>query len=209
MIQENPLYIMEGKEIGLLISKKREKLNLTMDELAKQTGTSRQNINRYQKWNLIKPDYILLKTIFRILQIDLEISDTGHVSNSTINNKTTSNIQQMGTFGTRLKQYRELKRLSQTEFAEAMGTQQQHIGNWERGRSKIGYDNLNLLKKAFPQLNMDWLETGEGAMTIEVMTKTPINTSTNLRELRVHIDQLEGELLKAYRNYYQMTSTIS
>lgn len=68
---------MDGKSIGELISKKRATLNLTLEDVAEKTGTSRQNIKRYEDWNLKKPDYILLKDIFRVLGISESFLPSG------------------------------------------------------------------------------------------------------------------------------------
>ena len=71
----------------------------------------------------------------------------------------------MEDFGKRLRKFREESlRVNKSKFAELVGTRQQYVGGWENGRSKLSHDNMELLRKTFPQLNMDWLETGKGHM---------------------------------------------
>lgn len=64
---------MDGKEIGALIKKKREDKGFAMQDVADKVGTSRQNIRRYEIWDLKKPDRDLLESILLFLEINPSI----------------------------------------------------------------------------------------------------------------------------------------
>ena len=52
-------------------------------------------------------------------------------------------------FGDLLKELRAQKKVSQTELARAIGVSNGNVGDWERGRSKPGYDALVALSRYF------------------------------------------------------------
>ena len=52
-------------------------------------------------------------------------------------------------FGDLLKELRTQKKVSQTELARAIGVSNGNVGDWERGRSKPGYDALVALSRYF------------------------------------------------------------
>lgn len=118
----------------------------------------------------------------------------------------------METFGQRLKYFREEMRLTQSEFAEKLGygTTQTMISKWERINKKVYLaKNLVLIKKAFPQLNDDWLSSGIGeykpqpkTYTFEELTPPKVNESTveylkTIIEQKDKIISLQEQLLKA------------
>lgn len=63
--------------------------------------------------------------------------------------------------GARLRQARELRRMSQGELAEATGAARQSVVVWERGQSEPGL--LKAYKAAeFLGVSLEWLVTGQG-----------------------------------------------
>ena len=52
-------------------------------------------------------------------------------------------------FGELLKELRAQKKVSQIELARAIGVSNGNVGDWERGRSKPGYDALVALSRYF------------------------------------------------------------
>lgn len=52
-------------------------------------------------------------------------------------------------FGDLLKELRAQKKVSQIELARAIGVSNGNVGDWERGRSKPGYDALVALSSYF------------------------------------------------------------
>lgn len=69
----------------------------------------------------------------------------------------------MGTYGSRLREFRQYKKLSQIEFAELCGVSQANVTQWETDRNKAS-GNIIKIQKAFPDLNIEWLEIGKGEM---------------------------------------------
>jgi transcriptional regulator with XRE-family HTH domain len=63
----------EGRRIGKLITEKRESLGWSLEYVADKFGTTRQNIRRYEIWDLKKPDMSLLEGIFEMLDLDKKI----------------------------------------------------------------------------------------------------------------------------------------
>lgn len=67
--------------------------------------------------------------------------------------------------GIRLKEWREYKRLSQSDFAESIGLKQGSYSDIERGRIKgLSSSTIKLITIAYDDLNISWLLTGEGQM---------------------------------------------
>lgn len=52
-------------------------------------------------------------------------------------------------FGDLLKELRMQRNVTQTELAKAIGVSNGNVGDWERGRSKPGYDALAALSRYF------------------------------------------------------------
>jgi transcriptional regulator with XRE-family HTH domain len=103
-----------------------------------------------------------------------------------------------GSFGARLTQFREeYTRLSATDFAEKIKTKQQYISNWEGGRSKPNATNLKLIETAYPELNIDWLFTGNQPMikgTIKHVEPSIEDTNKHYGQLKNTARQLENKL---------------
>jgi len=65
--------------------------------------------------------------------------------------------------GERLKAILSHLKLTQSAFAERVGSSQQLINLFARSkREVIGGKVLYKIKEAFPSINLDWLVTGEG-----------------------------------------------
>lgn len=62
----------------------------------------------------------------------------------------------------RLQQFLELEQLTPSRLADIMGIQRSGLSHILSGRNKPGYDFLNKLLKKFPQINAEWLITGNG-----------------------------------------------
>ena len=59
-------------------------------------------------------------------------------------------------FASLLKQLRAKKGVSQLELAKAIGVSNGNVGDWERGRSKPGYDALIALSRFFEVSAGNW-----------------------------------------------------
>ena len=73
-----------------------------------------------------------------------------------------------GAFGERLKHFREKHlKLSQSQFGKALNITQEEISRIERGHAAKLTDRVsNRLRLAFPQLDQDWLISGDGEMIL-------------------------------------------
>lgn len=62
--------------------------------------------------------------------------------------------------GARIKELRNLVKISQEELADKIKVSRGNVGDWERGRAKPGAEALLLLSKFF-NVSVDWILTGE------------------------------------------------
>lgn len=69
--------------------------------------------------------------------------------------------------GKRLRTVRKKLKLTIIEFAEKMGVFFTQYSRYEKGQDFL-VSNLYRIKKAIPNLNIDWLVSGEGEMFIDV-----------------------------------------
>jgi transcriptional regulator with XRE-family HTH domain len=61
-----------------------------------------------------------------------------------------------------LKKFRENLNLTQSEFAEKLETTQANVSSWESGKSDPSNAIIRKLKAIYPDLNIDWLYSGQG-----------------------------------------------
>lgn len=129
-------------------------------------------------------------------------------------------------FGELLKELRAQKKVSQIELARAIGVSNGNVGDWERGRSKPGYDALVALSRYFeisPGRLLELPLTDDVLICDNVpLTQMEINVITMLRllgnqERKISIDfitmlyeQATGEKGSIYSTYiedeYRQTS---
>lgn len=64
----------------------------------------------------------------------------------------------------RIKEIRKEKKLTQVEFAKTLGVSQSGVSQYEKGQRSPDSAFYALFAKAFPDLNLHWLITGEGEM---------------------------------------------
>jgi transcriptional regulator with XRE-family HTH domain len=75
----------------------------------------------------------------------------------------------------RLQQILELYDLTPSRLAEKMGVQRSGISHIMSGRNKPSFDFMIALLKLFPELNANWLLTGEGDITSNEKLSKPVN----------------------------------
>ncbi|MEP7217636.1 MAG: helix-turn-helix domain-containing protein [Bacteroidota bacterium] len=108
----------------------------------------------------------------------------------------------MSTIGTRIREVRQQKNLSQAEFARELGFGQHAISDFERDRKVPGGVFLIALKTVF-DVSLDWLATGHLPLLISggnPATSPYIKTITTMEELdRVIpvVGELPGEAYRA------------
>lgn len=71
------------------------------------------------------------------------------------------------TINERIRELRERLNISQTEFAENLGSGRGIIKNIEEGRTLPKPQLIDLIARVF-NINRTWLETGEGEMFVEM-----------------------------------------
>lgn len=90
-----------------------------------------------------------------------------------------------------LEQLRAAKKIqTKTQFAEILGISTQNLNNWHK---RNVYDT-GVLMRAFPDLNPQWLLTGEGEMLRE---EQPYNGDTQSPDTTNTITSSEGDVIEA------------
>ena len=65
---------------------------------------------------------------------------------------------------TQIKEILSRERMSSSQFADKIGVQRSSISHVLSGRNKPGFDFIHKILTAFPEINGDWLITGNGDM---------------------------------------------
>ncbi len=73
----------------------------------------------------------------------------------------------------------ETKKLSASQLAKHIGIQKSSLSHIMSGRNKPSFDFMLKLKKAFPDLDLDWFITGEGNAFENGISSPPISNSNN------------------------------
>lgn len=66
--------------------------------------------------------------------------------------------------GARLNQFILILKMSQVAFAQSIGMSRGHLNDVVGGRKGLGIDAVSNVAKAYTDLNIRWLLTGEGSM---------------------------------------------
>ena len=93
---------------------------------------------------------------------------------------------------TRLKQLREVLKLSQAKFAEKIGLKQGTVGDIEAGRNKLTERNFEIICHTF-NVNPEWLSNGAGEMFNVASSKNFLDNLT----IEKHLDDREKALIKS------------
>ncbi len=93
----------------------------------------------------------------------------------------------------RLKQLRLALHLSQENLGTALGITRSGVSSIESGSRKLSEKHIKLLLAAYPNINENWLRTGEGNMFQD-------NDKSILGELttKFHLDNLDIKILESY-----------
>lgn len=89
-------------------------------------------------------------------------------------------------FADLLKSLRAKKNISQTQLAKAVGVSNGNVGDWERGRSKPGYDAIIALARFF-EVSTDYLLSYES------------EPHENEREPQMQLSKKEADLIAMFR----------
>lgn len=106
----------------------------------------------------------------------------------------------------RLKAYLKHKKISQSAFAESIGASAGYVNAISKG---IGTDKVSIIKAAFPDLNIDWLLTGEGSMLKDNngVTQTD-NNSTNPTNTQAKMDPLTMDYISTLKEQLAVMTAI-
>lgn len=74
----------------------------------------------------------------------------------------------------RFKQLLEEKNLTATKFAALIKVNASAMSHILNGRSKPGFDVLDKIGQAFPDINLNWLISGKGEMCVRAGNSKPI-----------------------------------
>lgn len=80
-------------------------------------------------------------------------------------------------FISRLILLREQTNLKQYKFAEKIGKSKSYLSEIESGKKNPGVDFLIAIKNSFPQVNLEWLFTGQGEMFVSERQTVPVDPS--------------------------------
>lgn len=84
--------------------------------------------------------------------------------------------------GPRLAEFRKMKGLTQTEFAELLGCSQPSLFKIEKGAIGISSQLRTRLFEAFPELSPNWLDRGLGRIYNEIPFAPTISEESQLTE---------------------------
>ena len=76
-------------------------------------------------------------------------------------------MNKQNSIGDRLKEWINSKELSASDFAKQLQIQRSALSHIFSGRNKPSVDVLLKIKNAYPEINLDWLITGELSAHIE------------------------------------------
>ena len=89
------------------------------------------------------------------------------IDNDVISSYNWSQIERGEILNERIKALRKQLDMTQSEFAQKIGTSQNVLANYEIGRRNPSNSVINNICKTF-DVNEDWLRTGEGEMFIKL-----------------------------------------
>ncbi len=64
----------------------------------------------------------------------------------------------------RFREWLKSSEYSQSDIARALNVSKQNVNMWVKSSRDIKLDTLKKLKSSFPELNVNWIITGEGEM---------------------------------------------
>ena len=108
-------------------------------------------------------------------------------------------MNKQNNIGDRLKEWMDSKELNASHFAKQLQIQRSALSHIFSGRNKPSVDVLLKIKSAYPEINLDWLITGEIAIQkstensniIEDDVDIDANNVTDVNSLHVSIDNQE------------------
>ncbi len=94
-------------------------------------------------------------------------------------------------FSKRFAEFKKYTKLNQTDLANEIGVKQQYIGFYLSGRNKP--KDFDGIKKAYPEVNIDWLKNGKGEMLIKVKDMDITKVENKLKKALKEVEDLKTD----------------
>lgn len=91
--------------------------------------------------------------------------------------------------------------LKQKDFAEKVGINPSHVSSYLSGRLPLGMTLLESIKSAFPQVDLNWLLTGQGDVFVPVYPPGSKELVNELNYYKSRCEDLEEDLAKLVVKY--------
>ena len=110
----------------------------------------------------------------------------------------------------RLTSYLKLKRIPKSEFGLTIGASASYVTSMrDTERASIGNDKVERIRKHYPDLNIEWLLTGEGNMLNDVGISQSVNGNDNVtlagHNMNVESDKLLEKAFDEIKAQREMT----
>ncbi|MBN7817679.1 helix-turn-helix domain-containing protein [Algoriphagus pacificus] len=92
----------------------------------------------------------------------------------------------------RLKIVRKFLNRTQVDFASSIGLTQAGYSDIERGKNNVS-GKIKILLKREHDVNISWLETGDGEMFLPMSEKQKTEEQAEIYKLKLEIERLEKE----------------
>lgn len=96
----------------------------------------------------------------------------------------------------RFKQLLKEKNLTAARFAELIQVNASAMSHILNGRNKPGFDVLEKIVQAFPDVNLNWLISGQG----NIYNSVPQNTNLSERDKQENMPSIPSSLQPSQRN---------
>ena len=94
---------------------------------------------------------------------------------------------------TQIQEILTKERLSSSQFADRIGIQRSSVSHVLSGRNKPGFDFIQKILVAFPEINGDWLITGSGEMYKEKSPSEDLFEAKNEMQILDNVKNIEKQ----------------
>mgnify|MGYP003470234304 CR=1 FL=1 len=110
----------------------------------------------------------------------------------------------------RLSEYLKAKRITKAEFGRSIGVSASYVTSMrDNGRASIGVEKIERIRQRYPDLNIEWLLTGEGNMLNDVGISQSVNGNDNVtlagHNMKVESDKLLEKAFDEIKAQREMT----
>ncbi|HEY9113173.1 MAG TPA: helix-turn-helix transcriptional regulator [Bacteroidales bacterium] len=94
---------------------------------------------------------------------------------------------------TRIKRIIDDKQINAAQFADEIGVQRSALSHVLSGRNNPSLDFMLKIKKAYPEINLDWLMIGSGQMIENTSSEKKVTSSSSKSVLEIEFPDKESE----------------